>query len=532
MGNYCAGTMYCTGDTAKLTQLYSLLEDLTGLSKRTGFEGDGEWMGHVLTEDVMPEGLFYEGSSWAGETLEVYMRTLNTDGATSVQGLANATNSTIKWEYVSDSDGREHKCTLKPKAKPAWKLRSIQDETAEGDPNVYLGAASISGDITVLRSIDVLLKQIGMGISRVSRSLSSIFEQATSSDDVSYNGHVLISDHLTIYTGNMPTDGAHFFETMANSLGLEIVYTITDTRTGRMDTFTYNAGAKMCTGDWVLKGQSVQTARVYEGTAAIYRSILRGDSIQKLSEALSHLEEYSKVTGYGKPENWLPHIFTTKVTDENIFYKGSTGSMGTGSELMINVRVVGSDATVFFEALAKQLGVVIKWVRSTTDGATLENVYNRQATKRLGEWQLRTENTTTMTAESLVELQLSIAAAVSVRKNITLAGDDYLESLLVATMVQHVYLAGLQLRDLLLSERQTCKMHPDWDEFIRRLSAFNGVLPDNLQEVRAINPGLYDQQSLRELTIAADAVLKSIRKLYAYYYPSRIMLLHSISVNF
>lgn len=406
MGNYCSGTLYCTGDKQKLNQFLSLLENLYELSATTGFDGDSEWMGHVLTEEVMPEGLFYEGGGWEGDTLEVYMRVSRSDGSESIQGLADATNSNIKWAYVDDSDEREHSLSAKPTGKTGWTLRPCEGEAG---PDCQ-GSITVSGDSNV---------------------------------------------------------------------------------------------------------------------------------IEALKKALDSMGLCAESSGFNFPPDWLPHIFTEQVTDLGIYYEGNVLMNGA---LEVYIRTQGTDGTDFFESMANQLGVCVLWIYSKNVDRQ-ERRYNSFGLTRIGKWSIRSSeglsgknaqvsNKRPVTCQE-IEVQLDMASALSgvLRSGRVLDYDKL--TMLKANIIQHIYLASTMFRDLVMaSYGNSGPSYPGWDTLLRHIDRFASVFPADTDEVRAVNPELYEARMQLQYIMGACDMYGCLRSLYVCEFPRQRSYVYTLNISF
>ena len=533
MGNYCNGTLYCTGDKDKLTQLHTLLERLPELSQETGFSGDSEWMGHVLTKEVMPDGLFYEGGGWEGDTLQIYARASRSNGEDSVQGLADATNSTIKWVYVDDSDRREHTFIGAPKGDSRWVLRQITEESADDD-DVYYGYAIISGDGDVLKTLNTLLYRSTQCAEAAGATgdnkylLSNIFMGNVTTEHINNEGQALTFDKLTVYARAFGTDATTFFANMAEQLGVTITWRCTSRATGQTTEYTYNVGLVHNIGEWKLRDPNNPTralgGTVYTGTVRVYSSV--PDDLYKLSGLLMQLDRISTLTGYGKPRNWLPHIFTEKVTNSNIFHISHTLN---DEFLEMKVRTEDTDGTVFFDNMANQMGWSIRWTRDKGDGETqFSPMYNGRRTTRIGQWQLRSLNNEMQKSSPAqatcqdIEVQLDIAATISTSPYAKrIQGEDKLD-MVRANIVQHIYLASVMFRDAIMaSYGYAGPPYPGWTAFAHHLDGFTAVLPTSADKVLAMTPALWDAGMKDIYVSGARNLYTCLRDLYVYEYPSR-----------
>lgn len=129
MGNYCNGTATLTGDRDTLDLIYVLAQRLDDCAEVSKFDADTDWLQHIFKEEYSQDGIFYEGGEKNQDgSLELDIRASRTDGHEFFQGMASGLNLTIRWVYISDYDGREHKKTFKPKkGSLVWELRS-EDE--------------------------------------------------------------------------------------------------------------------------------------------------------------------------------------------------------------------------------------------------------------------------------------------------------------------------------------------------------------------------------------------------------------------
>lgn len=91
-------------------------------------------LSHIFKEDYRGEGIFYEGGSFENNTLELYIRASRTNGHDYFQDMASGLGITIKWQYVSDFDDREHTFLCKPVAgAPRWEMRTEEELDAPRD---------------------------------------------------------------------------------------------------------------------------------------------------------------------------------------------------------------------------------------------------------------------------------------------------------------------------------------------------------------------------------------------------------------
>lgn len=142
MGNYCNGSIYCTGDKDTLQLLNVLTQRLDDCAAISKIDGDTDLLTHIFKEEYSSEGIFYEGGGFEGETLELYIRASRTTGVDYFQQMASGLGITIKWQYVDDYDGKEHTKTCKPKKDaPVWELRSEEELDATRASRPQQGSA-------------------------------------------------------------------------------------------------------------------------------------------------------------------------------------------------------------------------------------------------------------------------------------------------------------------------------------------------------------------------------------------------------
>ena len=123
MGNYCNGSIYCTGPSEVLQQLYVLTQRLDDCVAISRIDGDSDLLSHIFKQDYMGEGIFYEGGGFEGVTLELYIRASRTNGHDYFQAMASGLGITIKWQYVDDYDDNQHTKMCKPKkGAPIWEM--------------------------------------------------------------------------------------------------------------------------------------------------------------------------------------------------------------------------------------------------------------------------------------------------------------------------------------------------------------------------------------------------------------------------
>ena len=134
MGNYCNGSIYCTGPKDILQQLYVLTQRLDDCVAISEVRGDSDLLSYIFKEDYRGEGIFYEGGSFENNTLELYIRAHRTNGHDYFQAMASGLGITIKWQYVSDADDREYTLLCKPVAgAPRWEMRTEEELDAPRD---------------------------------------------------------------------------------------------------------------------------------------------------------------------------------------------------------------------------------------------------------------------------------------------------------------------------------------------------------------------------------------------------------------
>lgn len=133
MGNYCNGTATCVGPRETLDKVFVLAERLDDCASASGFDADPDWLGHIFREEYSSLGVFYEGGWFDGDDLNLEIRVSRSNGCDFFQGMASSLGITIKWVYVDDYDGREHKKTLKPKKLDTpWELRAEEELDDDG----------------------------------------------------------------------------------------------------------------------------------------------------------------------------------------------------------------------------------------------------------------------------------------------------------------------------------------------------------------------------------------------------------------
>lgn len=135
MGNYCNGTITVSGPKETLDLLYALTERLDDCASVSRFDADADFLLHIFKEEYSTQGIFYEGGGMNDDgTLELYIRASRTDGRDFFQDMASGIGCTIKWVYVDDYDGREHRKTCKPKKDaPVWEFRTLEELDPDWD---------------------------------------------------------------------------------------------------------------------------------------------------------------------------------------------------------------------------------------------------------------------------------------------------------------------------------------------------------------------------------------------------------------
>lgn len=123
MGNYCNGSIYCTGNKDTLQLLNVLTRRLDDCAAISEIDGDVDLLTHIFKEEYSSEGIFYEGGGFDGDALELYIRASRTDGVDYFQAMASGLGIIIKWQYVDDYDDKQHTKTCKPKrGAPIWEM--------------------------------------------------------------------------------------------------------------------------------------------------------------------------------------------------------------------------------------------------------------------------------------------------------------------------------------------------------------------------------------------------------------------------
>lgn len=233
------------------------------------------------------------------------------------------------------------------------------------------------------------------------------------------------------------------------------------------------------------------------------------DTLNQMSSLLNLLTTCSRVSGFNADNDWMPHIFTTEVTEDGIFYEGHTLLNGS---LEVYVRAARTDGKQFFKTMAEQLGVELVWTYvSDFDGKEHTFTYNRGQAKCLGEWKLRTLDvinaTSAPTPDSKdseitwrdIELQLKLAVSA----NSCLRGDYYSEqdgefiTMSRTSAAIHVYTAASLLYTKLIQDfdEEDDVPYDSWEVFLESYRGFQRKFPQDPTEVKVLNKALCEEMN-------------------------------------
>lgn len=220
-------------------------------------------------------------------------------------------------------------------------------------------------------------------------------------------------------------------------------------------------------------------------------------TLSTISNLLENLSECSAVSGFSGDTDWLQHIFDKQYTKDGIFYEGHAYVNG---RLEVYIRASRTDGEDFFREMAEQLGVCITWdCVSEEDNKHHVNTYNRDCSKRIGEWQLR-QLSSAPTEEPPkdrphynaswqdIEMQLLLATNISTTlRNEADCGCEFVNCM-KATAAAHAYIAACMLYDTVLERDPDKAKGTAWDAFVRYLRAVEPVFSDDYMAIPAFIP--------------------------------------------
>ncbi len=134
MASYSEGTMTLSGDRDILDLVYVLCERIEDCADISDYDGDTDWIGHILKQPELDEGIFVEGCYKEGNNVVIQFRGMSTDGKNFAQEMSTGLGLTVKIEGSSDWDDKPYRCTCHPKKKGTpWILRTEDELDADFD---------------------------------------------------------------------------------------------------------------------------------------------------------------------------------------------------------------------------------------------------------------------------------------------------------------------------------------------------------------------------------------------------------------